>query len=247
MNSKGNTSHVLLRYQNGEYLHSNPMWDSQDSPWKGALVEKLLKSKGLTPQKICEVGCGAGEILLFLKDRFPQSVICGFDISVDAERFWTNHNGRDVKYFRKDFIESGSERYDCILLLDVIEHLENPFAFLEKIRQRGKYFIFHIPLDLSAWSILRKNVLLKQRDKVGHIHFFTKDLALALLREAGFNVIQWNYTDAFFTAPNLGLITKGFSWIRWFALVFGRNFAARLLGGQTLLVLATISSGNAEG
>jgi len=247
MSSKDISSHILKRYQNGEYLQSNPKWDSQDSPWKGALIEKLLKTKGLTPRQICEVGCGAGEILLFLKDSFPQSDIYGFDISVDAERFWAKHTGRNIQYFRADFIDSGNERYDFILLLDVIEHLENPFMFLEKIQQRGQYFIFHIPLDLSAWSILRKNVLLRQREKVGHIHFFTKDLALALLREAGFQVLHWNYTDAFFTAPNRGLITKGFSWIRRLTWILGKDFAARLLGGQTLLVLATVPSGNSKG
>ena len=247
MNSKKISSHILKRYQNGEYLQSNPTWDSEDSPWKGALVEKLLKTKGIKPRQICEVGCGAGEILLFLKDRFPESDIYGFDISIDAERFWTKHDGRNIKYFRKDFIESGNEQYDCILLLDVIEHLENPFLFLEKIRQRGKFFIFHIPLDLSAWSILRKNVLLRQRDKVGHIHFFTKELAMTLLCEAGFRVLQWDYTDAFLTAPNRGLITKGFSWVRRFAWVFGKDFAARLLGGQTLLLLAIVPDEHSEG
>jgi hypothetical protein len=85
---------------------------------------------------------------------------------------------------------------------------------------------------------LRQNPLLQVRDKVGHLHFFTHGLAVALLRESGFEIIEARYTGAAFDAPQRSLKTKAAGWVRRIAYAIDRDLGARLLGGETLMILA---------
>ena len=50
-------------YTSGEYLEKNPHWHAADSPWKAGQILKMIQKNGLHPATVCEVGCGAGEIL----------------------------------------------------------------------------------------------------------------------------------------------------------------------------------------
>jgi len=55
-------------YRSNEYLKNNPTWHVEDSPWKAKQILKIIGNNNLQPNSICEIGCGAGEILhqLFL-------------------------------------------------------------------------------------------------------------------------------------------------------------------------------------
>lgn len=233
------TDTIERRYQDGSYLAHNPDWDRSDSKWKAQHVGTILNEANLSPVRICEVGCGAGEILVHLGKSFPDALLTGFDISTDASRFWKNHEGQGIQFYCADFLTSvNQQQYDCILLLDVIEHLANPFSFLEAIRERAKFFVFHFPLDLSASTVLNEKPLLRQRKTVGHIHYFTKELALALLRESGFEVMHWRYTNASLSGPSQTFKTRLASLPRRLAYLINKDFGVRLLGGETLMVLA---------
>jgi hypothetical protein len=50
-------------YTQGEYFEKNQTWHIEDSPWKTEQLMKIIKRNQLQPTSICEVGCGAGEIL----------------------------------------------------------------------------------------------------------------------------------------------------------------------------------------
>jgi len=232
-------STIEQRYQDGSYLTHNPDWDRSDSLWKATLVWTILRESTLSPTTICEVGCGAGEILMHLSTMFPDAQFTGFDISSDAAQFWTqNQEGQRIQFHCGDFLTLGRERYDCILLLDVIEHLANPFAFLEAIRERAGLFVFHFPLDLSASTVIRETPLLTQRRNVGHLHYFTKELALTLLRDSGFEILRWRYTNASLSASSRTLKTRLASLLRRLAYSINRDLGVRLLGGETLMIIA---------
>ena len=50
-------------YRDGQYLAANPGWHAEDSPWKAAQTLQMFRRNRLSPKTVCEVGCGAGEIL----------------------------------------------------------------------------------------------------------------------------------------------------------------------------------------
>ena len=85
---------------------------------------------------------------------------------------------------------------------------------------------------------------MKVRDKVGHLHFFTRRLAISLLVECGYEVIESCYTKASLTAPQRSLKTKIAGIIRRILFSINHDFGARLLGGETLIVLAHPKSSN---
>jgi cyclopropane fatty-acyl-phospholipid synthase-like methyltransferase len=226
------------KYLTDQYVTDNPTWDLEDSPWKANQVSGILTANRVPPKSICEVGCGAGYILSELRSRFPDADLFGFDIAPAASRFWPEHESHRIQFVVGDFLTLNARRYDVILLLDVIEHVRDPVSFLSAMRHWGKQFVLHIPLDLSAITVMREEPILKVRRKVGHIHYFTKNLALSLLDEAGYNVIDWKYTGAGFTAPRSSWRTKLARTPRWLARRLNEDWAVRTLGGETLLLLA---------
>ena len=72
----------------------------------------------------------------------------------------------------------------------------------------------------------------------GLVHYFTKGLVLALLEECGYQVRDWFYTGAAFSAPKRSWKTRFVSLPRRIVYGFARDVGARLLGGETVMVLA---------
>jgi SAM-dependent methyltransferase len=229
---------IAARYLGADYLRDNPSWDSEDSPWKASKVHELLESHALAPASIIDVGCGAGIVLSELQKYWPSARLTGYDIAPDAERFWAAPRASGIELVVGDFLAASTPRYELLLALDVLEHLENPFAFLSSIKGRARYHVFHFPLDLSAISVLRESPLLHVRRKVGHIHYFTRGLATALLQDCGYRIIDARYTYAAFTAPQRSLKTWLASVPRRLARMANLDWGVRLFGGETLMVLA---------
>lgn len=230
---------IDARYRSSDYLDRNPTWDEEDSPWKASQVMRILEEhEFVEPPSVCEVGCGAGGVLANLRQHMPSAEMFGFDIAPDAARFWDAHLDKRIHFQVGDFFETNARHYDLMLVLDVLEHVSDPWAFLNRLKGSGECFVFHFPLDLSAVSVLREKPLLHVRRKVGHIHYFTRGLALELLNECGFEVISNHYTGASVSGPRLGLKTRLAGLPRRLAYRFMGDVGVRLLGGETLMVLA---------
>lgn len=232
-------AHPTTQYLTSEYLEHNPNWDVEDTPWKARLVAATLARNGIMPSSICEVGCGSGGCLAELRAIYPEAELSGFDIAPDAASFWTRYDGLNIHLEVGDALQKPSLKCDVLLMLDVIEHLADPHSFLAGLHGKANFYIFHIPLDLSAASVFREAPLLHVRNKVGHIHYFTKQLALSLLRESGYKIIDASYTQAAFTAPIRSwktLIVRPLR--RVMQILLGKDRVVRLLGGETLMVLA---------
>ena len=222
-------------YLNGDYEKLNPSWDTGDSAWKATLVAGLLTRHSLRPSTMAEVGCGAGAVLAALQRHFPLIRLQGWDIAPGAEQFWARHEG--IFFARGDFASKSSETFDVVLLLDVIEHVSNPHDFLSRLRARCKYLVLHVPLDLSAASVLRETPLLNQRRTVGHIHYFTRALAVELLVECGYEVLEASFSGAHLRRQT-SVRGKCFQLFRRVVFALNREVGVRLLGGDTLVILA---------
>lgn len=226
------------KYLTNDYLRFNPSWDIEDSAWKAEFVVKILKSIKFVPSSICDVGCGAGGVLASLRSSYPQADLFGFDIAPDLARFWSQHKPLNILFQVGEFFKLNSKKYDLLLALDVVEHLNDPFIFLTNLRSFSKYYLFHFPLDLSAINVVREKPILKARKEVGHIHYFTKNLALSLLKECGYKIISWSYSGSTFNSPQRGLKTILASIPRWLAYSLNKEWGVRIFGGETLFVLA---------
>ena len=237
-------SNVESRYYDGTYLAENPDWDRKDAPWKAVQVASILSDNKIDPYTVCEVGCGSGDVLLHLQKALPSVKMTGYDISPQAAQFWEQQYeaGGGVEFHLGNFHEINRIKYDVLLMLDVFEHVRDPFSFLENSRRHAIHFVFHIPLDLSASAIVRGYPLINVRKKGGHLHYYTKDLALAMLFDTGYEVLDWRYTGASLNSPNRSLKTRLAVFPRRLAYAVHKDFGVRLFGGETMLVFAKPSS-----
>jgi SAM-dependent methyltransferase len=222
-------------YTDGRYLSKNPGWHEDDAAWKAANVLALLGARNLTPGSIVDIGCGTGGVLAAIADVLNGTQLVGYDPSPQAIRMVERSNKIMLRVGIPDDVH---EHYDLLLSLDVFEHVEDYIGFLRSLRPIADWFVFHIPLDTSAQSVMRERPLLAARASVGHLHYFTRGTALATLETAGFEVV----CDRLLfpkDMPNRTLKTRIANIPRSLGQHLGPQLSARLLGGSTLLVLAS--------
>ncbi len=226
-------------YTDATYLNKNPAWHVEDSAWKARHVLRMLERHNLQPRTICEVGCGAGEILAQLRDATAENVqLSGYEISPQAFELCRPRESPRLTFFLKDFLEESDSSLDLLLLMDVIEHVEDCYGFLKSLRPRARYTILHIPLDVSVQTVVRGSFFHAVHESAGHLHYFTKETALQMLADAGYHVL-----DHFYTGGAVDLPAKSWKMAlarlpRKIAFAAHQDFAVRLLGGYSLLVLA---------
>jgi len=146
-----------------------------------------------------------------------------------------NTKQKKIKYYNCSLKKN--KKYDVILCADVVEHVENPFKFLDEIKKGSTFQILHIPLDLSVNSILRKSVILKARKKVGHLHFYNKDIILYDLKKLNFEIIDFFYTFNNNIYKKGNISQKILAIIRKFIYFINKDIAVNYLGGFSLMIL----------
>ncbi len=225
-------------YNDGTYFEQNPTWHEEDSQWKAKQIKKIIEKNALNPNKICEIGCGAGEILNQLSEQYEEKEFYGYEISPQAFELCKKKSKTNLTFLLQDLLDKNTEYFDIVMAIDIFEHVEDYFGFLRKLKEKAEYKIFHIPLDLSVQTVFRSSPIIKGRISVGHIHYFTKETALETIKDTGYEII-----DYFYTAGSLELSKQGWKANllkipRKLAFMVNKDLTVRILGGYSLLVLA---------
>jgi SAM-dependent methyltransferase len=236
LKQRGSVGALTSIYRDERYLERNPTWHAEHSPWKADQIVRMLERNDLTPETVAEVGCGAGVVLTELERRLPDAKFAGYDISPQAITLAGSGTER-VTFHLADMREE-DVRVDLLLLIDVIEHVDDYRGFLRDLRAKAEHKILHIPLDLSVLSVARMWPILQTRANLGHVHYFSKELALAALAEAGYDVIDHFYTHYAVELPTTSWRAHVGRPLRRVMYMASEDLAVRLLGGSSLLVLA---------
>jgi hypothetical protein len=75
------------------------------------------------------------------------------------------------------------------------------------------------------------------RKSVGHIHYFSKHTALALLEDTGYQILDLFYTPAYQIAPK-DPVHRVMAAVRSLTMRLASDITSMVLGGCPLLVLA---------
>lgn len=225
-------------YRNGAYLERNPTWHEEHAPWKAKQIMRIIQRNQIQAHTICEIGCGTGEVLCQVQATMQEDCdFWGYDISPQAIELSRKKANGQLHFRLGDIAEDQDRHFDLILLIDVIEHVQDYRAFLGGLRLRSLYKILHIPLDLTVVNLLGRNRLAGLRTKVGHLHYFTKDIVLHELQAAQYEVLDWFYTPTF-QAPAQGTKSRMIRPIRSLSFLASRGLTAKVWGGVGLMVLA---------
>lgn len=198
----------------------------------------MLERNAIAPKTLCEVGCGAGEILVNLSRAMTLERIEGYDLSDDAFAICSAKAQGNLRFFHQD-INDSDRRYDVLICMDVFEHVEDYIGFVRNLGDKADFKIFHVPLDMHVNALFR-NGMMRARHAVGHLHYFIAETALATIEDAGLEIV-----DSFFTAPfakgGVPQKTPGaraMSLPRRLLFSISPNLLSKTLGGCSLLVLA---------
>jgi predicted TPR repeat methyltransferase len=227
------------RYMDGGYLEQNPGWSLEDASWKAGMIARLLTAHQVTFNSAVEVGCGAGGVLHWLHKQYPELSFAGYDISPQAIAMARQFKQDTLQFYQEDFLQKETAQQDLVLVIDVIEHVPDFYGFLSKLREKGKQFVFHIPLDMSCRTLMKPHVLLQQRQAVGHLHYFTKDLVWWALQDCGYQIKQWRYTKPRIDIDKPESIKRAVKKIlRNASFSLSKKRSVQLWGGYSVLILA---------
>jgi len=228
------------RYRSGAYADHNPDWHEADAPAKAEGLAPWLARLPRPPRRVLDVGCGTGGVLTQLQRRFdarwPHTVWEGWDIAPEAIR--RAPRGPRRSFVCGDVLRSAVTA-DLCLIVDVIEHVVDDEGFLRAVAARAPWHVLRIPLDLSALDVVRPRRLLDVRERYGHLHVYTRELALDRVRRAGLRVVGTAYHRV--PVPPEHARSRLFAPVRRALEAAAPHLAARWLGGVSLIVLAQSS------
>jgi hypothetical protein len=224
-------------YSSGAFANRNPTYHVEESPWKARQILKMLARHDLKVGSVCEIGCGAGEILRQLQLSMPkETVFHGYDTSPYAIELCRQRENDSLHFHMDDLTSKDIQPFDLLLCVDVVEHVEDYIGFLRKLRTKAVYKIFHIPLELGVYMVLRSQAFVNARKNVGHLHSFTRETAFATLNDTGYTILDWFYTPSAIDNP-FNRIRRLIRVPHQILTLINDDFSVRLLGGYELLVL----------
>ena len=143
--------------------------------------------------RVLEIGCGEGGNIQPFLDM--GCTIVGVDINAGsiqhAENFYANHLLRkNLKLINKDIydVQNDMEKFDIIMLRDVLEHIHNQEKFMNYVKlflkDDGLFFIAFPPWQNpfgGHQQVLRSNVL----SHLPYFHVFPKPILKIILKMFG--------------------------------------------------------------
>lgn len=157
----------------------------------------LLQMLTTAPHQVLDIGCFCGGTGKWIKKQFPGTRVTGVEMLLNAaaiarESYDEVHVGK----FEELDIDNWKAKFDVIIAADVLEHIYNPWAALQRLKplltSGGSIFIslpnirnLNILMGLAGgeWRYTGAGIL-----DITHIRFFTKTQAVEMLQQTGWKI-----------------------------------------------------------
>jgi SAM-dependent methyltransferase len=222
-------------YVDGTYLQQNPDWHVPDAPWRVQQILKILHRNQITPATVYDVGCGAGEVLRLLQQNLgPACELWGSDVSPQAIELCQSRANDRLHFAPWEARTGAGKFFDLVMAISVLPHVDDYRGFLRELKSQGLYKLIHTQLDISVQHVLREKSMIQLRKLHTHLHYFSKRTAMFALADLGYEIVDWFYTLQDIPDHTGGKLRLPRN------LLFAMNpdFAANLLGGYSLMILA---------
>ena len=137
---------------------------------------------------VLDIGCGNGAVDYSVAQKAKK--VIGIDINKNsillASKKFSKEN---IEYIHGDALKYNfNEKFDYIILSNVLEHIQNRIPFLNNVKNFGKYFLIRVPMINRSWlSLYKKEIGVEYRlDQTHYIEYtyesFKKELEAADLK-----------------------------------------------------------------
>lgn len=189
-----------------DYVHR---WSSL----RGQTRYDLLDRISTDAKTILEFGCGEAPLGEALKKRQKCRVV-GIELDPEAAAIATKRIDAVYRGDVREIVSIMDERFDWIIGGDIVEHLDEPWSFLDDLRNvanPGGHLLLSIP-NLANVSLV--NDLLQGRFDyvymgltcVGHLRFFTRQTIADMLTIAGWTIVAIEPQEAVTTPARDALL-----------------------------------------
>lgn len=198
-----------------------PLYNEKKSDYFSSARIEILDLLPKFSARVLEIGCGSGQTLEMLKEK--QLCLETVGVELFAAAADEARNRADSIYcmdVEKSPMPENIGKFDLILLLDVLEHLVDPWIFLSHLVENyladngkvivslpnARHFSLVLPLLLGQFDYVERGIL----DKT-HLRFFTKSSAASLLKSACLHVdgIKPTSLDLHLNSGKFNAITFG--------------------------------------
>ena len=187
---------TIEKYSSAEAVSMHDDWfeiADENHFWMKWRWEKLkqLKSYFLKDNNhFLEIGCGNGIAVNQIENEF-NCIVDGCDLNEPAMLLSKPSRGKKLLYNIYDKHQLLVNKYDGIILLDVLEHITNPVDFLSTANMSAKENGLVI-INVPAYQWLYSNYDLY----VGHIKRYNKADMEQLMKSSGLEIVKMQYWGA---------------------------------------------------
>jgi len=182
----------------GEISRIDKSYQTKDESYFSHARQDVIDLLPKRCESVLEVGCGMGSTLRLIQSLGICSWIGGVEISKDAASEARKHLDFLVEGdFEKLELDMKPASLDVVLCLDVLEHMNDPWLALERLKKllkpngvlitslpNVKHHSVLLPLIFSdQWQYQDAGIM----DKT-HLRFFTFKTSVEMLNQAGFSV-----------------------------------------------------------
>lgn len=166
---------------------------------------------------ILDLGCGKGLFTFALSQKFPQAKVIGVDI--DKEQIEANqaiaqkHQIKNIEFKVEDILKMEfKDKFDLILSVDNLEHIEDDELVLRKIHaalKPGGRFYCHVPAYHRIWIF---NKMSENFDVPGHVRpGYKKENFLEKFKKSGFRIQKFGMTYGYLetVSNNISYLVTG--------------------------------------
>lgn len=138
---------------------------------------------------VLDIGCGNGALSYDVAKKAKKVV--GIDLNEKNISFAKERYSKEnIEYLCRDALKDlPGEKFDVIIMSNVLDHIENRVEFLKKLREKAVKFLIRVPMMNRDWITLYKKELgLDYRLYKGHFVEYTLESFEEELREAGLKI-----------------------------------------------------------
>lgn len=172
---------------------------------RGLHFRKTLDSiHNFSPKSIVDIGCGIGCYAFFLADKFPLARITGWDIDRDkietAQHIQKENIIQNVDFTYGNILKQSQKtsRFDLVIIIDVLEHIENykhALTNISEITNPGGFLYIHVPQPHQK-RFFKQTLSWEHEDHVRE--GLTPFELTGVLESLGFSVLSMRHTFGFF-------------------------------------------------